>query len=217
MLLCHGFYANRFQILGIAHELRQRGYDAVLFELRGHGQRPGPCTLGLRETDDALAVLRWAAEQDGGRPLPVGVLGLSMGAAVACQVAARAPDVRAVVADSAYSRFFPVLRRAIRQRYHLPGVPMAWVTWWALQVALGARLSRRDPVELAPRLRQPLLAIQGGEDRRVSPQSGEEWFQRWAGPKERWFEPQVAHVRMFTQDPQAYCDRVAAFLDRAFR
>ena len=214
LLLCHGYYANRYQVLDLAGRLRERGYEVILFELRGHGARPGPCTLGVRETDDALTVLRWARARDHGAPRPVGVLGFSMGAAVACQVAVRDPQVRAVVVDSVYSKLFPVLQRSIRQRYRLPAVPWAWLTWWGVQLALRARLARRDPVALAPRLCQPLFAIQGGEDRRVVPLLGREFYRRWAGPKERWFEPHVAHVGMFARHPQAYGDRVAEFFDR---
>ena len=213
LLLCHGYYANRYQVLALAHQLRVRGYEALLFELRGHGSRPGPCTLGRREADDAVAVLRWARQALG--PLPVGLLGFSMGGAVVCQAAARDPTVRAVVVDSVYSRLFPVLQRSIWQQYHLPAVPWAWLTWWCVQAALRTRLSSTDPAALAPGLRQPLLAIQGGEDRRVVPLLGREFYQRWAGPKERWFEPSVVHVGMFATHPRAYGDRVAGFLDRA--
>ena len=67
---------------------------------------------------------------------------------------------------------------------------------------------------LVPRLRQPLFAIQGGEDRRVVPLLGREFYRRWAGPKERWVEPRVAHVGMFARHPEAYCRRVADFFDR---
>lgn len=214
LLLCHGYHANRYQVLDLAGRLRERGYDVVLFELRGHGARPGPCTLGVRETEDAVTALRWARGRDRGVPLPVGVLGFSMGASVVCQVAARDPGVRAVVVDSAYSRLFPVLQRSIRQRYHLPAVPWAWLTWWGVQLALRTRLASRDPAALVPRLRQPLFAIQGGEDRRVVPLLGREFYRRWAGPKERWFEPRVAHVGMFARHPEAYCGRVADFFDR---
>jgi pimeloyl-ACP methyl ester carboxylesterase len=213
LLLCHGYYANRHQVLDVADGLRRRGYEALLFEMRGHGSRPGPCTFGIRESGDAVAVLEWAKSAAGAGPLPVGVLGFSMGGAVACQAALHSPEVRAVVVDSIYSRLFPVLKRVIWRQYRLPAVPWAWLTWWAAQVALGCRLAATDPAALAPRLRQPLFAIQGGEDRRVVPMLGREFYQRWAGPKQRWFEPQAVHVGMFASHPQEYCDRVADFFD----
>ncbi|MBI4342634.1 MAG: alpha/beta fold hydrolase [Candidatus Omnitrophica bacterium] len=214
VLVCHGFYANRYQVMGMADGLRQRGYETLLFELRGHGDRPGPCTLGVRECGDAEAVIRWAAARDGARPLPLGAVGFSMGASVVCQLAARTPALQALIADSLYSRLFPILAKEIRQRYALPAIPFVWLTWWSVQLALGRRLSAADPAALAPRLRQSLLAIQGGEDRRVPPACGEEFVRRWAGSVERWVEPEVGHVGMFARDPRAYCDRVAAFFDR---
>lgn len=214
LLLYHGYYANVYQVLGIGERLRQRGYEVLIVELRGHGARPGPCTVGLNEADDGTAVIEWARHRDGTRPLPLGVLGLSMGAAVICQIALRSQDVRAVVVDSVYARLFPVLRGIIRQRYHLPGVPWAWLTWWGLQLALRRRLARYDPIALAPQLRQPLFAIQGGADQRIEPRLGQELYAAWAGPKERWFEPTVAHVGMFAERPEEYTNRVAGFFDR---
>lgn len=214
VLICHGYYANRFQVLDLAEGLRRRGFAVGLIELRGHGSRRGPCTLGVKESDDAVRVLQWAQTALPGS-LPSAVIGFSMGAAVACQAAAKAGDVRAVVVDSIYSRLLPVIKKSLWRTYHLPAIPWAWVTWWCLQAALRARLDPRDPAVLASRMHQPLLAIQGGEDRRVVPLLGREFFQRWAGPKERWFEPAVVHVGMFAKHPEAYCNRVAAFLEAA--
>jgi alpha-beta hydrolase superfamily lysophospholipase len=214
--MCHGYLADRYQVLGLADGLRRLGYETLLFELRGHGSRPGPCTLGVKECEDAQMVLRWAKTRSPSSPaLPVGVLGFSMGAVVACLVACHEPGIAAVVVDSVYSRLFPVLRRAIWQQYRVPTIPWVWLTWWGLQVALRRGLSGIDPVALAPRLRQPLLAIQGGADQRVVPTLGRAFYRRWGGPKTRWFEPAVAHVGMFARDPEGYCRRVAEFLDRA--
>ena len=78
-------------------------------------------------------------------------------------------------------------------------------------------MSRLDPAALAPQLRQPLLAIQGGEDRRVPPQLGQEFYDRWAGPKEQWVEPAVAHVGMFASHPEEYAIRTADFFSRTLR
>lgn len=216
VVLFHGFFANRFQVLDIAESLRRHHYEVLMLELRGHGARPGPCTFGLRETEDALTALAWAANRTpGASAVPLAVMGLSIGGAMACQLAARAEGVRAVVVDSVFSRLYPVVQRTIWLRYRLPAVPWAWLTWITVQAVLGRRLDRLDPVALAPGLRQPLLAIQGGEDRRVAPLLGRAFYQAWAGPKERWFEPHVAHVRMFASHPAAYGRRVADFLDRA--
>ena len=216
ILICHGYYANRYQVLDIAQGLREHGYETVLFELRGHGSRPGPCTFGVKETEDAVAVLHWASRRDGAHPVPLGAFGLSMGAAVACQVAFRYPAIRAVVVDSIYSRLFPMLRKALWRRYHVPAFPWAWLTWWSVQLALRRRLSPLDPAVLAPKLHQPLFTIQGGEDRRVTPMLGREFYRQWAGPKERWFEPKIAHVGMFAKHRQEYCERVATFFNRVF-
>jgi alpha-beta hydrolase superfamily lysophospholipase len=215
ILLCHGYHANRLQVLGIADGLRGRGFETLLIELRGHGDRPGPCTLGVREAQDVLTALAWVRSRPGAAGVGTGVLGLSMGATVVCQAAARDGGVRAVVTDSPYSRLFPVLRRSIRERYRLAGFPWAWLTWWAAQLALGRRLAPLDLAALAPQLRQPLFVIQGGEDRRVVAMPGREFYEAWAGPKERWFEPTVAHVGMFARQPEEYCRRVAEFFTRA--
>ncbi len=217
LLVCHGYYADRAQVMGIAAGLSRRGYEAVVFEWRGHGSRPGPFTFGVREREDAGAVLAWLRAHGAGQALPIGILGLSMGAALACQVAERFPDIRAVMTDSIYPRLFPVLAHTVRDRYHLPVIPFAWLTWWGLQVTLRARLAARDPIALAPRLRQPLLDIHGGEDRRASPAQARWFYERWAGPKDRWEEPGVAHVNLWSRDPERYGDRVAAFCDRVLR
>jgi pimeloyl-ACP methyl ester carboxylesterase len=216
LLLCHGYSADCSQVSGLAVGLRTHGFDVVVIELRGHGARPGPCTLGIRETDDAIAALQWAAAtRDPSGSRPVGVIGFSMGGTVACGVAARHPDIRAVAIDSGYAHFYPVLAQSISRRFHLPPVPFVWLTWWATHVALRAVPSRHDPAALAPRLRQPLLAVWGEQDQRVAPASSRLLFERWAGPKERWVERSAIHVGLYMRDPAVYTRRIAEFFDRA--
>ena len=131
-----------------------------------------------------------------------------------CQIAAQHPEVRAVVTDSIYPQLFPVLRDAILERYRVPAF-LARCTWWGLQLALRRRLGPRDPEALAARLTCPLLAIQGEADARVPEAWARVFYERWAGPKARWTEPEVMHVGMSAKSLEAYCDRVAAFFTEA--
>ncbi len=213
LIVCHGYWADRFQVLGVADGLQTRGYEVWLVELRGHGARPGPYTFGLKEARDIGQLIIWAGQGATGR-LPVGLLGWSMGGMVMCHVALASQEVRAVVLDSTYDTFFPVLARSMQRLYRVPVFPWVWLTWWGVSVGLGRALHQLDPIRIAPQLQQPLLAIQGEADRRVEAAWALRLFERWAGPKQRWLAPNVGHVGMFAHFPQEYCDRVARFFDQ---
>jgi len=214
VVACHGYRANRLQLLEIAQRLSQRGYVVLLFDLRGHGTRRGACSFGLRDVKDIGLILDWVKRQPSLASLPVGLFGLSLGGAIACQAAVRYPDVRAIAADAMYARLFPILARAIRREYHLPAIPGAWMTWLGVQIALRRRLSSVDPVVLASRLHCPILLMHGAEDESVPVEDAQALYAAWQGPKDQWIEPAVGHVGMYAYDPAGYCDRVATFFDR---
>jgi len=216
VVLLHGYYANRDQIIGVADGLTQRDFEVVLLELRGHGDRQGPFTFGVSESDDAGRALQWVTNRPP-KGLPSAILGLSAGGAVACRVALRYPEIKAVITDSTYATLFPVLAREIHTRYRLPAVPWAWVTWAAIHAFLRQPPGTLDPAMLGRSVRRPLLVIQGGMDARVSLEDSDVLARGWGGVAERWVEPNVPHVGMFTMHPEEYCDRIDAFLTQAIR
>lgn len=212
VLICHGFFANRFQVQGVASRLAKENIEVLVMELRGHGKRRGPCTFGLRETEDALKILEYSEGQSG--KLSVALVGFSMGGVVMCGVAGKYPGVRAVVADSLYSEFFPILVRGFWQERRIPKFPFCYLTWMGLQAALGCRLSRLDPLRSASQSTQSLLLIEGAEDRRVPRHFADSWFEQWAGPKERWREAGAGHVGIFASQPDVYIGRILSFFGR---
>jgi len=214
IVACHGYHVHRLQLIERAQGLCQRGYTVLLFDLHGHGSRRGACTFGVRDVEDIGVILHWLKQQPELASLPVGVFGLSLGGAIACQAAARFSEVRALVVDSMYARLFPIMADAIRRLYHLPALPWAWVTWLGVQVALGRRLSRVDPLVLASQIRRPILIIHGAGDESVPVEHARALYARWQGPKAQWIEPTVGHVGMSAADLAGYCDRVAGFFDQ---
>ena len=147
-----------------------RGWDLVLYDGRGTGESDdGQCTWGLQEARDLGAVLDALQEQ--GRPAaPVVLVGTSMGAVTALRAAADDSRVKAVVAQSP----FVSVRAAWRDLFHGPLGALGWVhrrTTWAFVGLLSREPSARDAslLDVMPRLRVPLLLVQGTEDPVVSP------------------------------------------------
>ena len=149
-------------------------------------------------------------------PGQIGVLGFSMGGAVAISTAAQNPAIAAVVSDGGFARLQPTLKAGLRER----GVPR-WlsrlVTPWTMRMAgwrLACNLAEADPLRwvhlLSPR---PVLFIHGGRDRYV-PQAEIEALHAAAGnPKALWIVQEAEHRRIDEARPEEYQARVLAFFE----
>ena len=83
-----------------AKMLVRHGYGVLLFSGRGTGDSDGtPNSYGWGREKDAAAALDYLATRKDVQPGRVGALGLSTGADMAIDIAARRSDVNAVVAD----------------------------------------------------------------------------------------------------------------------
>src|SRR5262245_25689413 len=86
LLLFHGIRNNREQLLSRLAFLVPAGYRCVVFDHRAHGESEGrQISFGLHEKLDVRAILKLALERWPEEPL--GVLGMSMGAAAVCFLA----------------------------------------------------------------------------------------------------------------------------------
>src|ERR1051326_7470787 len=95
VILCPGYRGQKADLLGIGILLWRRGNNVLLFDYHGHGHGWGaPVTLGFREIADFLGALDYVKQRVLGAI--IGVLGYSMGGAVAIMGTARRPEVRAV-------------------------------------------------------------------------------------------------------------------------
>ncbi len=116
-LVLHGIRDEKSSMIGVGRALRERGMRAVLVDLRGHGGSSGRfLTYGVVESRDleqlvdqllALGIVEG----------PLGVYGASYGGAVALQLSAIDPRVRAVASLSTFTSLRevvpPYARRSI--------------------------------------------------------------------------------------------------------
>jgi pimeloyl-ACP methyl ester carboxylesterase len=122
VVLVHGLNRSRIEMVKKTPFLAREGWNALLFDLRNHGESGGDRrTLGAKEKQDVKAAAALARQKAPG--LPVVVWGVSLGGASATFAAAEERDVAGLVCDSSY--------RSLRDtvRHHV--VLVRSYAWWA--------------------------------------------------------------------------------------
>lgn len=150
--------------------LHDAGFNVLMFDFRAHGRSEGTCvSFGMYEKEDLLGAIDYLVDQ---RQIEkVGVIGFSMGAAVALITAALSERICVVVADSSFGR----LRNTITNWSIRRGVPGPIARQFAIGMLMLAslrtegRIDQTDPirwtVHIGPR---PILFIHGANDPLVS-------------------------------------------------
>lgn len=211
-VLCHGYVANRCEVLGVALELYRLGFSCLLFDFRAHGESGGRyTTIGIREVQDALGAVDFVAPFG----LPILLFGSSMGGAVAIMAAARDGRVGAVIADSAYARlsdaanswweagFGPVLGKLCR--------PVKYLAMWMTRSSLAEAQPVRDIGRIAPR---PLLLIHGDRDHLVPLHHAYALYQAAGEPRTLWVANGGGHVQARVDQPEQYYGQIAHFIEQ---
>jgi pimeloyl-ACP methyl ester carboxylesterase len=120
VILLHGLNRSRIEMVKKVPFLHERGWNALLFDLRHHGASGGDVSsFGYFEKEDAHAAAALARARATG---PVVLWGVSLGAATATLAAAEDPGVAGLVCDSSY--------RSLRDTvgHHLE-LARSWA-WW---------------------------------------------------------------------------------------
>ncbi len=169
IVLLHGFWMSREAVLHWGLHLAEAGYRTVLVDMRGHGASTGAwVTFGALEAADLSAVLD-TLQREGLAGPRIGVLGVSYGASVGLQWAARDPRVRAIVALEPFAD----ARLAIRQYARAVLSPAAnrALSDGAITAATrragrlaGFRWEATDVAAAVGRLQVPVLFVHGTAD-----------------------------------------------------
>jgi uncharacterized protein len=213
VVLVHGMWSSWLEMAALGRDLHRRGFDVLLFDLRGHGQSdPSRLYLGRRERADIRAVMSWA-QKEGFTDDRIGWLGYSMGGSTLLMEAARNPQIHVVVIDSPYGDLPQLLKKQLSLHSGLPN-------WFNPGILLAARLIygvRTDdlvPIRSARAWgERPLLLIHGESDT-IVPVSQAHALAEAAGSSCLTMTlPGVDHVQAYDSDPEGYVTTVGTFFN----
>jgi fermentation-respiration switch protein FrsA (DUF1100 family) len=214
VIFCAGMFGSMDGDAHMAPPFVRAGFNVLQFDWRGHGVSDGPrSTLGLRERLDLLGAIDFVQSQGVQR---IGLMGFSMGGAVALRVAAEDPRVACVVSDGGFARMENTLVGYALER---TGGRGRWLFWAFARLVLGmvgVRLGESIypaaplPVvgQIAPR---PVLFIHGEDDPFVPPPDQDALYAACGQPKQLWRVPGAGHREAYDLHPEEYIERVMLF------
>ena len=202
VVICPGFFQSAqtptFQQLADALADAQ---DILTLDFRGHGRSKGFYTFSAKETYDLEAVLDWARS----RYRSIGLLGFSLGGAVAINMAGRRPGwVQSLVAVSA-----PCAFEEMELKFWVPR--SLKTNMQGFERGAGCRpgnplLGKERPIQSVGKLRQvSTLFVHGELDTIISPQHSRRLYEAAPEPKRLAIIPEGGHAEaLFRETPRQF-------------
>lgn len=160
IIVCHGYPFDKGNVLGFAPFLHEK-YNLFFFDFRAMGTSKGRyTTAGYLEVRDFNAAVDFVKNKGFEK---IGAIGFSMGAATI--IMAKNPDVKAIVADSAYAS----LEKMVEQQYKIFSVfkkPFVFVTKLFVRL-IGIDISKASPQKAIKEIKVPVLLIHGRKDDQI--------------------------------------------------
>jgi fermentation-respiration switch protein FrsA (DUF1100 family) len=133
---------------------------------------------------------------------------------LAIQYAAQNQNIKAVVANSAFSSLNDTISTSVAYFTDLPAFPFVpLIVFWA-ERETGFKAEDVDATkwiaQISPR---PVFLMQGGKDVVISADSGQRLYDAAGEPKELWYDPELGHVGFDKERAVEYEKRVSEFFD----
>ncbi|MCS7254039.1 MAG: alpha/beta hydrolase [Armatimonadota bacterium] len=215
VVVCHGYPGARSRFIDVLPALHRGGFSVFMFDFRGNGESGGKPTIGRMEVKDVEGAVKWLRKNKPKACFGIGIIGFSMGGAVAIMAAAQNKELKAVISDSAYASLDRPAKLTLKRTFGplapVLGIP-AWVTF---RIMLGCNPEDIAPYRVIGRISpRAVFIIHGTADHKVSVEDALLLYRSAKQPKELWIGEGVKHVRMFAVYQSEYEKRMVAFFKR---
>jgi uncharacterized protein len=212
IILLHAYYGDRRQTLPMAEMLAKHGYGLLLYDQRASGESQGNLrSLGWRDIPDVSAAAQWLKSRpETGK---IGLLGCSMGGAIALAAAADYPAIEAVAADAPSPLTFSEARPRAGDPNWGVSLPI-YALYYGLTGLVNGTFAPTSTLAALPKIApRPLLLISTGQDGEI--ERVKAYYELARQPKTHWNIPNSSHCAGPVTNPIEYEQQLVEFFDTA--
>ncbi len=215
VIFLHGVSECVIVGLPVARHLHDAGFNVFLYDSRRHGDSGGRfCTYGFYEKHDTSTMISYLEGRKDVHIGKIGLLGSSMGAAVAIQVAALDRRVSSVLAESGFATL-----RTVYDEYQKRIIKVPWHYLRNIVIKRSEHIahfkaSAVSPLEAVRKVHVPVFFMHGTADNLIKHVYTERVFANANEPKELWLIDGARHNNMAEVGGGEYFRRIVEFFDR---
>ncbi len=214
IIICHGITNNLMKSLKYLEPFIERGYNAVIYDHKNHGESGGDyTTFGVEEKLDLKQIVDYVVSKVGEAGV-IGTHGESMGAATVLEHVKIDPRIAFVISDCAYKSAEAEFAFRLKVENHLPAFPILNVASLINKMRYGITFKEMSPIRMLETVDQPILFIHGLADDYIPYSHSQDMFAVKKDKKALYLVPKARHAMSIIVDRAAYIDQINQFLDR---
>lgn len=214
VIISHGVTENKINSIKYMNLFLKRGFNAVIYDHRRHGESGGKTTsFGHYEKFDLQAVVNWLKNRKG-PDIQIGIHGESMGAATMLLYAGMLEDgADFYIADCPFSDFKEQLAHLLKKNMKLPPKVIIPVSDLILRVRQKYSVKDVSPISVIENIKKPILFIHSQKDDFILPTMSEALYERKTGPKKLYIAANGVHAQSLNENKDDYEKVIDEFLN----
>jgi uncharacterized protein len=214
IIFMHGLGGNRADLLSQAAAVVENGYNALLFDVRNHGESEGTITtLAYHEINDVRGAVDYLLARDDVDGEKIGLVGHSMGAIASLIATAEIPEIKAVVAEAGFKNIRGNTDSIIRALTGRAPVLSPDLVLMFVDQETGVPFSQISAIDklgdITPR---PVLFAHGDADTIIDVANSQEMYDAAGDPKELYIVEGAEHDP-WRLDSDAFNERLVGFFN----
>ena len=218
LIASHGYTSKGLSdCSSISSFFLKKGTDCLIIDNRSHGKSEGEYIgFGILDRFDIMSWIHYVNKRFDSKKKII-LYGVSMGGATVLMTAGfkDIPDnVKAIIADCAYTSPYDVFAHVLKKDYHLPEFPIMNINDVMCRKKAGYGFRDYSTLTAVQETNIPILFIHGKEDNFVPVRMSRQNYDACNSPKELLLVENAAHAASYYENPKLYEEKVNDFINK---